>query len=666
MKKVFFVSLAIAALAMCASTSCLGTETAKNQVDSLFQQSLAADQAGNNALRDRLLADILVQDPQHKLARWHSGQVLHNGKWQSLEKIERLVANDPRWQEYRSRVETGEDSLAAQAALARWCRSQGLKLEAEWHWFNVLRHDAGNREALGGLGLRTYRGEYLTPEQIAVYEAEEKQAKRDFRHYTDLLKAAMREAERSEGTQRNAALNKISGIQNPAAIQAIVEVVLADVANEKRILSKLGTAKGEKLLREMQLAGIAALSDMPEHEATLRLLEIGLYASDAQVRTDAARSLKYREPTSYVPLLMAGLAAPIELSFTVSRLPNGQITVFEDLTEAGPLTTKKHTRSSTFLTQHINIHTQDRTLPNGRGGRGPTTRSTSISHIWSEQWRDMANATAQVANTQDRVELENAIRKERNTRIQQVMEFASGKELGEAPEAWWSDWKAYNELYTPEVLPVAETEENFDYSRQYEHYTRSSMAPATETQGRPMRLSQVSGSLVLSPMTYSCFEVGTPVWTQSGPIAIEKIRVGELVLRQDPHSGELSYRAVVNTMMTPQSPTVKLGVNEETLITTRGHRFWVAGKGWQMAKFIKTGDQLFSASGSIDLQTADKGTEAEVYNLEVDQFHTYFVGRGRVLVHDNTCPEPTINTLPGVSPRADEKPVEAPQVALRN
>ncbi|MDZ4658399.1 MAG: polymorphic toxin-type HINT domain-containing protein [Bythopirellula sp.] len=658
MKKALFVSFGIAALAIgFVSSLALGADAARSHVDTLFQEALAADQSGDRALRDRLITDVLEQDPDHKLARWHSGQVWHNGKWQPLEKIERLVASDPRWQEYRSRVEAAPDTWGGHAKLARWCRTQDLKLEEQWHWFNVLRHDAGNREALGGLGMRPYRGEYFTSEQIATYEAAEKQAKSEFNRYADILKSAMREAERSSGVERTSALRKISGIHDPAAIQAIVEVVLADAKNENRVLAKLGKKQGEKLLRQMQLAAIASLSEMPEHEATLRLLEVALYASDAQVRSDAARTLKYREPTSFVPLLMAGLAAPIEMSYAVNTLPNGQITVFEDFSETGPMAKKQHSRSSSFLTQHAITVTTDKVgVP--RGGPGvPAIRRQNIGRVWSDQVRDMNNAAKQLADTQDQVAAENAMREERNSRIQEVLMAATGKELGPDAKAWWSDWKEYNELYTPEELPVYETEENYDYSRYVE---------TPVYQREYYYLPVVEQPLQRSTRARSCFVAGTPVWTQAGTVPIENIKIGDLVLSQDPVSGELNYRPVIDFTVRPPSGTVKLGIDQETIVATRGHRFWVAGKGWQMAKFIKPGAPLVAVVGSIDVQSVEKGEDAEAFNLEVGQFHTYFVGRSRVLVHDNTCPQPTINTLPGVSPRAANKLTQAPRLALRN
>jgi hypothetical protein len=634
MKKAFSLLLVIALCAI-SSTALAKGDLTKDNADKVFQLALVADQAGHTERREQLIKETLRLDPNHKLARWHSGQVLFNGQWKTVDAISRLVSQDPRWQEYRERVGSSVDSLQSHADVARWCRAQKLELEEQWHWFNVLRHDASNREALGSLGLRPYKGELLTTEQIAEYKASEEQAEVEFKRYAKLLKSAIREAELSDGTKRTAALKKISEIKDPVAIQAIVEVVLADGKNENRILSKLGSVQGEKLLRQIHLAAIAAISEMPEHAATLQLLDVALFASDEQIRSDATQALKYRELTDFVPLLMAGLAEPIEVSLAVNTLPNGQITVLTDFYESGPLAERKHSTSSDYLTQYVQKSTNN--LPGViRSRRRGIPGVARVDGVWTNHARDVQNASAQIANTQEQVAFENSRREENNTRINKVLGVVFEKEDGD-PKVWWNAWKDYNELYTPDVLPTYETEQQLDYTQQFVREFRY---------GR----------------TASCFVAGTPVWTPSGKVAIETVKIGDLVLSQNPHTGELNYRPVVNTTVRPPSGTINIGIENETIVTTRGHRMWVTGLGWKMAKLLEAGQQLVTVSGSVDLQSATKGEEAVAYNLEVGQFHTYFVGESRLLVHDNTCPQPTTNIMPGVSPRASF----APQLAVRN
>jgi hypothetical protein len=254
----------------------------------------------------------------------------------------------------------------------------------------------------------------------------------------------------------------------------------------------------------------------------------------------------------------------------------------------------------------------------------------------SDQIRDEGNAAAQIADAKERVAAINAAREEGNARVQSVLQVVRGKDEGAEAIDWWREWNLHNELNTSDILPTYETIDQFDRTREF-------------------------ADLAFGE-THSCFVAGTPVWTREGPVAIEKIKVGTLVLSQDPHTGELSYRPVIDTTVGPPSPTVDLVIGEETIVATRGHRFWISGHGWEMAKFLKTSQPLVAIGGSLKLQSTKAGEEAVAYNLEVGEFHTYFVGASRILVHDIGCPQPTHNVLPGVSSRADI----APQLALKN
>jgi hypothetical protein len=68
------------------------------------------------------------------------------------------------------------------------------------------------------------------------------------------------------------------------------------------------------------------------------------------------------------------------------------------------------------------------------------------------------------------------------------------------------------------------------------------------------------------------------------------------------------------------------------------HPFYVKGRGWVAAGDLNEGDELCLESGETAYVT---GTELEklaepitVYNLEVADFNTYFVGDNAVLVHN--------------------------------
>ena len=80
------------------------------------------------------------------------------------------------------------------------------------------------------------------------------------------------------------------------------------------------------------------------------------------------------------------------------------------------------------------------------------------------------------------------------------------------------------------------------------------------------------------------------------------------------------------------------GSNTETTTvnTTLNHRFWTED-GWKSAGTLEAGDKLTLADGNTATVTniAYEDTHATVYNFEVEDFHTYYVGTESVLVHNN-------------------------------
>jgi hypothetical protein len=140
-----------------------------------------------------------------------------------------------------------------------------------------------------------------------------------------------------------------------------------------------------------------------------------------------------------------------------------------------------------------------------------------------------------------------------------------------------------------------------------------------------------------------CFAAGTPVETASGPVAIEALQPGDLVWSRDDESGEEGYRPIARVFVTPEQPLLTVALEDEsgaieTIDTTAPHPFQVEGRGWVPAGELEPGDQVESADGG-DLEVAsteDSGRVETVYNFEVEEFHTYFVGEGAAWVH-NDC-----------------------------
>ena len=147
---------------------------------------------------------------------------------------------------------------------------------------------------------------------------------------------------------------------------------------------------------------------------------------------------------------------------------------------------------------------------------------------------------------------------------------------------------------------------------------------------RPSLLSVVS----------ACFIAGTVIQTEDGLRNIEDIKVGDLVWAKDTESGEIGLKTVVKTFERETDELVNIKVQNETITTTPEHPFYVPQKGWTSAIDLRAGDMLCLLSGEIVVievvQHEILENPVKVYNFEVEDFHTYYVGYCSVLVH-NQC-----------------------------
>ena len=78
-------------------------------------------------------------------------------------------------------------------------------------------------------------------------------------------------------------------------------------------------------------------------------------------------------------------------------------------------------------------------------------------------------------------------------------------------------------------------------------------------------------------------------------------------------------------------------MNGEEIETTPNHPFWVEDQ-WVNAKDLREGDVLTLADGTTATITRTYGEQLDepviVYNFEVCDFHTYYVTKTGVLVHN--------------------------------
>jgi RHS repeat-associated protein len=144
-----------------------------------------------------------------------------------------------------------------------------------------------------------------------------------------------------------------------------------------------------------------------------------------------------------------------------------------------------------------------------------------------------------------------------------------------------------------------------------------------------------------------CFVAGTLVATESGLRPIEAIAVGDRVMSRDPDTGVTALKAVTDLVhrhdrqiyiVTLAVRSLSKGEHTATFKTTDDHPWRTVSGQWLHTIELKHGVLLQRADGEPArvISVVNSGTTAATFNLEVADFHTYFVGEDRIWVH-NAC-----------------------------
>ena len=158
-------------------------------------------------------------------------------------------------------------------------------------------------------------------------------------------------------------------------------------------------------------------------------------------------------------------------------------------------------------------------------------------------------------------------------------------------------------------------------------------------------LSTCLSTTLLMSLHQNGFTGDTLVATEDGHKPIEEIKVGDKVLSANPETGEIAYKTVEETYINETDELIHVHVNGEIISATPNHPFYVDKFGWTLAKNLKAGDILVLSKGEFVvvewIQHEILENPIKVYNFEVQDFHTYFVGKCSVWVH-NACSNSTI------------------------
>lgn len=135
----------------------------------------------------------------------------------------------------------------------------------------------------------------------------------------------------------------------------------------------------------------------------------------------------------------------------------------------------------------------------------------------------------------------------------------------------------------------------------------------------------------------SCFVAGTQVLTENGMKNIEDIQLGDKVwaINMDKNIREL--KTVTDVFQGVTNEIYKITIENEEITATPKHKFYVMDKGWVRAAELEEGDKLIAKNTEMIINRVEHqfvDTPITVYNLTVDELHTYLITKYELLVHN--------------------------------
>ncbi len=559
-----------------------------------------------------MLRPALELTPPCEPAYWQSGFAydLKRKEWLLPDEIAERAAKDEQLAAYRSARAKCPDTEKGHTQLACWCMRRRLDDQARAHWTKVLSFNADQPEARRQLGFQKVNGTWLGQQEIADARAKVADFQASLSRWGHKLEDSLKRLGGSNRQARDVARQELQTIKTPDAVPAI-EVVFCANGGEYAAL-------GIDLLKQMKAA-----------QAAEALAWLAAYSPFKPVQSAATTALKDQRPHNYVPLLLGAMRTPVQSNFSLYNTPDGGFLVRRALYADGP-EQRKLAYYDYRATPQL-LANSSRSIPARQLQADPALQRDYNRLTAEDQKRQQADMIAAQAKIMAQIRVQqatfaaqNANAQKVNSRLCTILAQATGDSQPTSPDDWYSWWNDYNEISQQGDKPFLIT-----YQAKWEPVVTVAQAPSLRT--------------------CSCLVAGTPVWTELGPVAIEKIKIGDRVLACDCDTGELLLKPVLKTIINPGKDIFRLRMKNETLEVTGGHVFWVSGKGWIKARQLQPEMRFHTLKGTVDLIEVEQHGKQDTYNLVVADFHSYFVGKEKILTHDNTIRKPTDCVVPGLA-----------------
>lgn len=520
-------------------------------------------------------------------------------------------------------------------ALAKLCQSSSLEAQARFHWSRVLLFQPKDTDAIKALGLIAYDNQFLTAKQLEEMKLRDRETQRAAAKWKGMLEEAKLNSLNANRRTSEGAQQKIASVTDPDAV-----VVLCDVIKNDTGVANVPFAK----------AAAKALSQIEGSAAAAALADVAFYHAHPEVTSTVAEYLKRRQVEHYMPRLISRVQAareittykvwqwndrPVTLRLVTSdiaeaaKMFNNDYKVSNERKEANGDTTADLSGTVTYI-KWIGSYVVRQARPDVDAFSSGYQAGDFIPMKSADNKTSESSLDEWLSQQTQIVESMNREIERRNLLLIDLLEDLTNIEVGDEPVAWWNWWR--------------DTDGTVDINNLGRRVT--SLA-AEVVQSR-----QVTQS---TNRARDGFQAETPVWTRRGLLPISGVIPGDEVLSQHPETGELAYKLVLGVTTAPSSICRKMTADKSEYIATKGARAWVTGTGWRSFKSMQPEDRIHSVDGWTPIEGLVDIENQRANNLIVEDFHTFFVGKQKLLVHDGAPIEPASTVVPGMLRSASGK-----------
>lgn len=565
-------------------------------------KALAAELDGDFDARNKLLDEAAQLDPQ-SAAQSQLGKVRAKGGWLSIDAAAEKISDAKAMQRYEAARAEMQDTATAHWQMSQKCLAAKLPDQARAHMNRVLDLNPNYEPARAALGFKKIGGVWVSPEQIAADEAQAAAEAISVNKHGKLMNELLDGFTSKDSRKQSRSKQRLLELRDPSTIPAAEKILSPKNAEIAEIV-------------------VDYLANIKDPVATMSLVRHAVFYPTQEVRTEAAMKLSDRDLHDYAPPILSLLSNPIQSGTQPVLTRRGQLMGLRQVfTREGQDQNQVLVADTRIVRQQIGQVQNPTPAP-----RNPLV--AAVNNIIAARENAAAEAMAQAsvaAENQARtmqVNLQNQQIEKTNTLAMHALSTATGVELPSYPNAWWK-W------YDDQIALPSQGQKYTSASRVYNQYVSTSYElPPPQPRGE-------------------CFVAGTLVTTHRGAVAIETIKVGDMVLSKNIATGALEFKPVLQTTVRPIEELTLLKAGGNAFECTRGHFFWVSGRGWVKAEDLRPGMVLHGAENPVKVEEACMGGEAVTYNLRVADNANYFVGEVRILSHDVTARTPTREAIPG-------------------